>query len=501
MDITARGGDDTFRLSPTSGRLSDINGLLTVFGGNGDDRLSVNDVANIRADGTTVAPASYFLSLNELSPSDFGLARNGKVHVRPLGIEALDLSGNDRGNSFGIEPAGSSRTLQITGGAGDDIFRLAPRSKNLDAIGSEITLVGRAGKDTVEADDRLNAAGATFKYDTNFQGHHRFLSRNAKEIADIRPGIEDVKVFAGVGADTFHVELTHEDVELTLNGGIGDDTFQLAPTAKNLNVLAGTVTVNGGGGDDRMLVNDQANSAGSLYLATPAKLNRTVGTKSVDIKNSGLERLAIQGGAGDDSLKFIGVPGHHTINYDPGAGNDTLGGMAAENVFSVSAKDTGTLSLQGIADVVHFSSTENLAGNAFDDTFKFANGTRVTGRVDGLGGSDTLDYSAYTTRVNIHLILGLATGIDSGGTVTISQIENAIGGSAGDSFVGDEEDNIFIGTFGHAGPPPSRNDPRRAQRRVRAECHRPEPDGLRRCDRRHHHGRHGPRLVFCLGGR
>ena len=52
--------------------------------------------------------------------------------------------------------------------------------------------------------------------------------------------------------------------------------------------------------------------------------------------------------------------------------------------------------------------THNLNGNSGDDTFVFTDNARLNGNIDGFGGYDTLDFSAYTTSRRIML-----TGYDS----------------------------------------------------------------------------------------
>jgi hypothetical protein len=426
VTLTTGDGDDTFLITAPTGRLTDLNSKVTVLGGGGFDRMTIRDTAD-------AAPASYSLNGSIVS-------RNGKVHVDQFGIDKLDFLGNNRGNTFGIE--GATAAVSITGGNGDDTFRLAPLSQNLGAFLSEVKFIGGAGLDTVVADDRSNPVGAAFRLD------RPALDRNGRAIADIASGVEELQVLAGRGGDTFQVERIAAGLKVTLNGNLGDDAFQVAPGGRDLGAIAGTLTANGGSGTDSLRADDRANPANASYLLATGKLTRTVGVTAVDIGNSSVEDLAILGGGRDDSLAFAGVPSQRSIRFDAGAGNDTLGAMADSNLYSVTATDAGTVSRPGVANVVSFASTENLRGGSFDDTFRFADGTRISGRVEGLGGSDTLDYSAYTTRVNIHLILGLATGTGSGGTVTISTIENAIGGSAGDSFVGDDSDNIFLGNGG-----------------------------------------------------
>src|SRR5262249_33087375 len=101
------------------------------------------------------------------------------------------------------------------------------------------------------------------------------------------------------------------------------------------------------------------------------------------------------------------------------------------------------LGVSGSASTLSFLGVENLRGNIRDDTFKFANGAKITGRIDGSAGSDTLDDSAFTTGVSVNMVAGTATG-----TAGIAALENVIGGSGADVVVGNSADNILIGNAG-----------------------------------------------------
>ena len=50
----------------------------------------------------------------------------------------------------------------------------------------------------------------------------------------------------------------------SIDGGAGDNTFNLSPTAQNLSNLAGTIVVSGTGGTNHVVLNDQ-NGAGGSY--------------------------------------------------------------------------------------------------------------------------------------------------------------------------------------------------------------------------------------------
>ena len=93
---------------------------------------------------------------------------------------------------------------------------------------------------------------------------------------------------------------------------------------------------------------------------------------------------------------------------------------------------------------LNFSALENLVGGAGDETFIFADGAKLPGifnSIDAKAGNDTLDYSAYTTPVNVYLTGGIATGVTGG----VSGFENVIGSlTAGNIIYGDSGDNILV---------------------------------------------------------
>jgi Ca2+-binding RTX toxin-like protein len=456
--VTINGGigDDTFNVVHKSEDLADIGGLLTVVGGAGSDRLSVEDQVGL------AASADYSLTGSLLS-------RNGKIHVSHPGIDELVLLGNNKGNTFEVETVDAATTVMLIAGNGDDTFLLTPGSQDLDDIGREVRLIGGNGHDAVVADDRDSDASATFR----FTGTG--LTRNGKTVAQFSAGIDEVTVRGGDEADTFDVVKTGEDVEVNLVGGdgndtfnveqsaadvaetaaktevelfggFGDDTFNLSPKAQNLGSLNGSVDVDGGGGTDSLVVDDRKSTAAVSYSLATLTLIRASAGKSVIHEFSATENLSIRGSDHDDFLGFslTEIPALDAVAYEPGTGKDTLAGMARANLFELTGINAGTMSdAGGAGPVVTFVGAENLTGGAQDDTFRLDPPEGISGRFDGGGGSDTLDYTAFTTKVIVHMLVGQATG-----TFGIAAIENAIGGAGDDNFVGDGADNILIGNDG-----------------------------------------------------
>src|SRR5262249_42664508 len=111
--------------------------------------------------------------------------------------------------------------------------------------------------------------------------------------------------------------------------------------------------------------------------------------------------------------------------------------------------DTDAGSVSGLA----FSNVQNLIGGDGPDTFVMGRGTDatgavtiggITGRIDGGGGFDFLDYTAWTSSVTVNLATGAATGIGVG----ISNVEGVLGGSGDDVLTGNGLANVLVGGAG-----------------------------------------------------
>ena len=102
----------------------------------------------------------------------------------------------------------------------------------------------------------------------------------------------------------------------------------------------------------------------------------------------------------------------------------------------------------GANNIAHTANAvEILVGGPGGDTFRFADGTALaggTGRIDGGGGTNALDYSAWTTAVVVNLTAGTATG-----TAGVQKIQNVIGGSGNDVLGGDAAANVLTGGVGN----------------------------------------------------
>ena len=104
-------------------------------------------------------------------------------------------------------------------------------------------------------------------------------------------------------------------------------------------------------------------------------------------------------------------------------------GPNSNNSWFITANNFGQIT-DGVG-LLTFSAFQNLTGGSANDDFILSDGFGVSGAINGgAAGSNTLDYSNYSTPVTVNLITGAATNIGLG----ITNIENADGGSASDTF-------------------------------------------------------------------
>ena len=83
-------------------------------------------------------------------------------------------------------------------------------------------------------------------------------------------------------------------------------------------------------------------------------------------------------------------------------------------------------------------------GGAGDDIFVLSGHVVVGGKINGQGGNDTLDYSAYGSAVSVDLETGTATNILG----KLASIETVLGSAYGDILIGDNWNNYLFGNDG-----------------------------------------------------
>ncbi len=189
-----------------------------------------------------------------------------------------------------------------------------------------------------------------------------------------------------------------------------------------------------------------------------------LGLGGSDVLTGNTGNDTVDGGAGNDTLMATVNDGNDV--YIGGAGTDTFdlslttAGATINLALGVaSSAQTGADTLSGIEDVfagagndiiTDNASANRLDGNNGNDTFVMT-ADNVRDDIRGGAGSDTIDYSALTSNLNVALDANNQVTINGSGANIdrMRDVENFTGGSGNDTIVGDLLANALKGGAGN----------------------------------------------------
>jgi Ca2+-binding RTX toxin-like protein len=385
-----------------------------------------------------------------------------------LSVASGDIQMN--GTSCGATTT-TAQTIAVTGAAGAETLTVADPAA-FEAIHTIVFAVDLAGGTSDIVTLSAAAAGSTFRAGVNG------VDFNNNNVLDMTlANVETLDLEGGAGNDVFNANGGVDPSVLgapyggatTMNGGAGDDTMTGGAGIDTINGNAGNDVIDGAAGNDTLKGNEGNDTVSFASSAAGVIANLTTSTATGngnDILDATVENLF--GSAGNDNLT-----GDGNDNVLTGAaGDDSLTGLAGIDIADYSDSAAGVtvdLSKQGPPPAAQttgdgsdtLSSVEGVSGSAFDDVLLGTTaaetllGAGGDDRLQGKGGADTLnggpgndtgDFSDQTGALTIDLN---ATGAQTGaGGATLTNVENLIGGSAGDTFTGDGNANALDGGAG-----------------------------------------------------
>ena len=413
LTVIGGGGPNTFNIVAT-------NATPNLNGGSGTNAFVFSATASLAGTLAGGAGANTIDETAVTTPITLNLATSTLTGLaNPFTNIQKVLAGTNAGNSITGPAAGTTFSITsatggsaagvaftgfraLTGGAGNDTFQIAN--------GVTFTGIINGGAGTNTFDDSLwttavalNIPAATvtglstaYSNITNFVG-----GTNA---GNTITGPAAATTYNITGANTGNFNGVTFSGFGNLAAGAGNDVFVFSNAA----TLSGSLA--GGGG---------ANTVDESSYTTPVALN----IPALSVTGVGTTYTGIQ--------TFIGGT----------TAGGTLTGPAAASTYNVTSANAGNVG--GVA----FSNYSNLVGGAGNDIFKFAVNASLAGGINGGGGTDAIDETAFTTPVSLNLALSTLTGLGA----SYSNIQTITPGSGANTLTGPAAGSTYNITGANAG--------------------------------------------------
>jgi hypothetical protein len=288
-DIDAGAGADSLDLPNSRGGDQHITSAAVVLG---ELVTSFSNVETLWVSGSAGADTVTFA----------GAAGEGP-------LTTLDLLDGD--DAVTVTSGDPDRPLVIDGWSGNDaVTVIAPADP---AQRASVIFDGRDGADTLTA--RGTTLADTIRVDRDgFSG----IGSGATTL------VETLLVDASGGSDVINLVNSDARRSTTLDGGAGDDVFNVGSAADGYFFIAADATVRGGAGTDTLRVDERADTRGQSYRLVPGSFSRWL---RATVRYDGVEAFKLDAGSGAD--RIVATPSQ-TTSYTLNAGAPALPPAPAE---------------------------------------------------------------------------------------------------------------------------------------------------------------------------
>jgi hypothetical protein len=465
---------DSVDIGLHSHTLSAIQGSVTVHGGAAAfGFLGIHD----EAEGV---PATWSLTAA-------GVQRQGSAPINYDFMDEVEVDGGAGGGVYNVQDTLSSTTLNLTAGK-------APSTVNVEKTTVDLSInagsggggvnVGSAGSvqnimgvvslsgigigilvddsndpttglaPTLSASSLTGLAPATIDYSQaqlaaldvrGGSGGDRFTVTGTPFNVPYNP-LTTLQAGSGGASDTVNVRATVG--RLVIGQGRGNSTVtigSLAPALGGvLDSIAGPVNVTDFIGHTALIIDDSGDSLGRSATITAGSVTG-LSIAPINYAAGPVSSVAIHGGGAPSTSSTFRIQSTSPaapVTITGGTGINTLVGPNTSSTWSFTSIGGGSVGN------VRFSAMLNVRGGTATDTFKFSPAGALLGLLAGGGGGDWLDYSLFTTPVNVNLATGAATHVAGGAPGKVSQVQNVIGGTGNNTLTGNSLGNILIGGSG-----------------------------------------------------
>jgi Ca2+-binding RTX toxin-like protein len=448
---TGAGNDQVWVGAPgPSGKLGGIQGTLSVDLGGGANTLTLNNAGATSGDNNVrilpskvlgfAGPAGTTPINYQASGGQMNLVLNGSNSAALsehfyIANPNADLTLNTNAGDDRVGIVALTHSARINGGPGKKVVTVGAFLKNLDLITGPVSVFGNGGNVTLNVLDVAAAAGQTYTLtDTTLarSGAGTITFDNTLGRLNLSTAPFDDQVTVASMPVAQMVRLVGGGANNTLTGPDIDTLWDI--TGQNAGMLGGNVrfvnfqNLNGGAGNDHFVLEDGQGVSGTI----------DAGGGSADVLDYGPYTTPVVINLQTNTATNVGGFANFK-QFTGGAAANTLLGPNGPNFWTVTGQNAGNINTLFFG-VLQFASVENLVGGTSSDTFQIAPTGHLSGSITDPGGTNTIDYSQWSTGIVVDLLLGSATAIDGG----IQGIDNVTGGNGNDILVGNANNNTLI---------------------------------------------------------
>ncbi len=381
--IDGGAGNDTFSLATVTGNIDggDGNDSITIenytgavdnselFGGKGNDKITVTTATNANIDGD--GGNDTITVTNLYGGSIQGITGNTSIKVTTA--TNADIYGANGDDIINVRDfTGTAASDKLWGDDGDDkITVTTATAADIDGnAGDDTITVTNLNAGSIEGGDDDDRITATTSKDADISG-------NAGDDTITVINLIDGKVSGHTGVDSIKITTMDGNAEVygdaPSEGGINDKDTIVITTVKSGSVY-------GGDGNDTITI-------------TTAESGRIDGEADDDkITVSTVKLAQVNGGVGNDSIKITTVDGG-TVNGDNGNDTITISSLKHGSVSGTNGNDSITINT--FTGSIHGG---EVGGGADDDTITI--GSMTDAKITDTGGNDSVKISTLKGEYN-----------------------------------------------------------------------------------------------------
>lgn len=341
-ELTLEGNDgrDTFNIGHTDIDAR-ILGTVVVRGGRDADTLQIDDLSDRTGNDYSVTSRRF------TKPTMQGSVEYSSIAVFNLGLNPLS-------NTVDIHGTWVDTVMTIHGNSGSDTFRLAPESKNLDALKGQLILYGDDGENGLQIFDGNYAFAPTGGYTVNtYRIDEDEITRTFDPDQAVLfakfPGVEfsgmsEVSLQTGISASANSIEILDTKLAAVSDFALSVETIgglnRVEIGNGRFDNIGSLVSITGRGGATLVTIDDSSDDGEDSYYFNEDGFRKSNGSGHVTYEN--VANVTLEANPAENQVEFNHVPAGMSLAAKGHGGADAfyVNGAPEGNVFVLGGSPT-----------------------------------------------------------------------------------------------------------------------------------------------------------------